>query len=1045
MLFECVTGQLPFDGLWLDVLTRKCERAAPRVSTLVSGVPEALEELVAQLLRRDVKERASAAHVLAWCEGRRRSRSSVRLAPRVAVPAIVLESRHAQLETLRRASERVRRLRPTAVFVRGASGVGKTVFVESVLGALERGPAPFVVLRGRCVEHETVLYRVFDRVIDDLARFLRGLPADERVVDVPVPNLLRLFPVLSRVPGLEAGSKESIEGSSTLAGDARRLAIEEFTRLLHEVAKRHFIAIHLDNVELGDRDSVALLTALLDGPGRPPLLLICSYRDDGGSCGEIVAAIRARLAAPQGGGVELALGELPRLDMIRLARRGLASSRFSGDSCAAAIADSCGGSPLLIEQLARLVTRYELRLEARVTREGASALSWRAVLEPMLEELPSTARAVFETIVVDRTPSSLALIMHAAAVPTRGHEELDALVRAQLVCSRERGEFVIVGVLHDRLRRAALALMSEARRRVLHRALASAHFEHKHGRSGKGARHLVELGERARAAEPFADAGYQALQALAFDRAVRMYTLALRCTPDDRGLRIHLAEALAFADRPSDAGRQFLRSARASQLARRISLTARGIEQLIYGGELEVAMKALRGLLVELGAVYPETHARASALLVLELERLTGHSLRFREHNPCELSSRLLAELDAYCRIGKALLPLDPARGGYLLVRGTLTGLLIGEPQRVAQGLALVGLLVTSESSRRALRFLDRAEALAVEISDRYARSLVSLARAALAHQEARWLDALGHYDAAERRLEAEPQTTAWDRAMISAGQRATSAAMGELSALHERGAGRPLMMTRYDRLRSAFGECMRLLAEDRPDEARAHVMALARIDPDDELTRALVFPLLTRCDLYTGQVREDWSAFLWMFTAHRDDARTGVRDYRVDLTLIRGALARSALARALTVQARREQLLEIVGAVIRAFTRDDSAAHKGEVALLQAGLFMLEGDKSAAVSGLRAAALHFLRAGMELHLASTLRCLGELLGDDEGAALSAQSELFFAREGVRDAARWTRMCAPTFLLRRSSAEVSRASPRARAARGVSGAVELQS
>ena len=68
MIFQAVTGTLPFTGNnIIDLLVRKQTHEPPRMSALVSGVPEELDTLVHGLLARDPKERAAATEILAWC------------------------------------------------------------------------------------------------------------------------------------------------------------------------------------------------------------------------------------------------------------------------------------------------------------------------------------------------------------------------------------------------------------------------------------------------------------------------------------------------------------------------------------------------------------------------------------------------------------------------------------------------------------------------------------------------------------------------------------------------------------------------------------------------------------------------------------------------------------------------------------------------------------------------------------------------------------------------------------------------------------------
>ncbi len=702
----------------------------------------------------------------------------------------------------------------------------------------------------------------------------------------------------------------------------------------------------------------------------------------------------------------------------------------------------------LLEQVQRRVSarRPERRERLRIRLSAmppAPPRSYRfatrpAVMRPLAPEPAIIELTDDEIIVVDAAPAAHLLawcdgsrrssfasspacapVVRPPALALESREQqlealhVDSLQALNPVRADERGEQLSLTIAHPLLRTSARALLPEQRGHAHHTALAQAHFEHKDGREEAGARHLVALGRLDRAAEPFANAGYEALSALAFDRAALMYAEAVRCSPHDRVPRIRLAEALALAGHATESGRHFLMVARVSKKARRVELITRGVEQLIYGGELVAASKTLRGLLAELGVEYPESDARAAQLLELELERLSAHSLEYREHNSFELGSQLLAELALFRTVGKALLPVDPARGGYLIVRGALTALLSGEPRSIAYTLALVGLLLSGDNASLARRFLGRAERVASEVCDRYAQGLTSLARGALAYHEASWLEALGQYDNARELLRAQPQTTRWDRSMIDAGQRATLAASAEIQALNQERGELTHAANLHDRLRHGYAEVTRLLARDRPDEARAHIDGLLAREPEATRERAVALTgsLTMLCDLYVGQVREDWSELCML--ALQEESHTGIRDFRLDLVTTRVLLGRVALVRAVREHPSRARLLRLVSAVVSALETNGAPALQGEAALLRAGQRNLGGDIVGAIEHLRDAAQRFLEAGAELHLACAWRRLGGLLGNAEGDALIERAERVFAREGVHNTRRWVQLNTP--------------------------------
>jgi eukaryotic-like serine/threonine-protein kinase len=61
MLFEALTGSLPFAGSGEEVVLRKRTVSAPRASQLVAAVPPDLDDWTARLLRTDPSQRQPAA------------------------------------------------------------------------------------------------------------------------------------------------------------------------------------------------------------------------------------------------------------------------------------------------------------------------------------------------------------------------------------------------------------------------------------------------------------------------------------------------------------------------------------------------------------------------------------------------------------------------------------------------------------------------------------------------------------------------------------------------------------------------------------------------------------------------------------------------------------------------------------------------------------------------------------------------------------------------------------------------------------------------
>lgn len=71
VLFEALSGELPFAGSGREIFVRKNTVSAPRLGLLVKNLPDEFDELVAKLLDRRPSARPSAKMLIDWLEGGR--------------------------------------------------------------------------------------------------------------------------------------------------------------------------------------------------------------------------------------------------------------------------------------------------------------------------------------------------------------------------------------------------------------------------------------------------------------------------------------------------------------------------------------------------------------------------------------------------------------------------------------------------------------------------------------------------------------------------------------------------------------------------------------------------------------------------------------------------------------------------------------------------------------------------------------------------------------------------------------------------------------
>jgi hypothetical protein len=157
------------------------------------------------------------------------------------------------------------------VHVHGASGIGKSELVRRVLRRAEAA-GDALVLRGRCHDRESVPYKAFDTIVDALSTVVRGLPSEERRPLVPVDGgaLVRLFPVLARIPELAVTSTPDLEPQ-----ELRQRAFDALRELFVRLARIRRVVVWIDDLQWADLDSSALLQRIARPPEPPQLALCC--------------------------------------------------------------------------------------------------------------------------------------------------------------------------------------------------------------------------------------------------------------------------------------------------------------------------------------------------------------------------------------------------------------------------------------------------------------------------------------------------------------------------------------------------------------------------------------------------------------------------------------------------------------------------------------------------------------------------------------------------------------------------------------------------
>jgi len=706
VLFEAMTGRLPFEGKPLEVLLNKQRSEAPSPRALQPTLPEDLDALCRDLLQFDPSRRPTEPHILARLGlepagvPARASASSHSLAP-------LFVGRAHELGELHRAFEAARAGAASALLVRGESGVGKSALVRHFAETVGQVGGTFV-LAGRCYERESVPFKAVDDVMDALSSELRRMPEAEAATVLPLhaAPLSQVFPVLRRVRAFAAAPRQAVELDPQ---EMRTRVFGAVRELLTRLVQRRPVILVIDDLQWADADSLSLLSAVLRQPDAPAILLLGTERRDS-----------ARDLATLPGARALDLGCLPPDEAWELAQRLLGP----GDerSGAAAIAREAGGHPLFIDELVR-----HAQGSGATTQLHLDDALWQRVCT--LEE---SARRLLEVLAVAGSPIVHDCVAAAARLPaaelarTAGHLRVANLVRGRSASSET------LEVYHDRIREAVTARLTPDRVREHHHALALA-LETR-GDSEALAFHWLGAGDPERALAHTLAAGDHAMSLCAFDRASRHYQAAVAIRPPgSQPLRARLARALGSAGRGKAAAAAYLEAVDGAQVAEALELRRRAAEELLRGGWIDEGLKTLEPVLRSIGMRLPASRVATIAAVVALRARIRLRGLGFVQRDESQVSGEELRRIDTCWSIASVIAYVDPFLGAYFNAHLLLRSLRAGEPYRVVRALTVeagYASIPGTRSGLRPARIMGMARELATQVQNPHARGLIATVEA---------------------------------------------------------------------------------------------------------------------------------------------------------------------------------------------------------------------------------------------------------------------------------------------------------------------------
>ncbi len=478
LMFEALTGGRP----WASGVSyrAKVDVAPPRVNQFAPGTAEPISHLVARLLLPDPALRPTFTEIIAVLGGQADA-----VTAQSSGQGGVLIGRHDERQRLRALAAQGKQ-KPTSIFIRGRSGVGKTVLIAEFLQELER--TGWLVLHGRCYEQEIVPYKTVDKLVDSLTTELeRHRDWVDELKPSDVAALTRAFPVLRAVFAVTEAQQRN---SGDDPADLQRRAIRALTEVFQRLAKKVPLAVCVDDLQWGDQVGAQVLMRL-SVPGGPPALVIGGFRTED-SASPTIRELGELFRRETGHSADvMSLEPLSAKESAELAQVMAAEAGIKDPALVTWALTESEGQPFFLHELL-----YAAAQNPEIAKPNLGQ-GLQDVVANRIAALAPEIRQLLEVVCLAGSVVPLEVATHASGVQhsARLYQQLRA---AHFIRTTRRENKEFVDTYHDKFREVVSARLEPGRAQVVHASLVHAWLKE----SEQGPGRLFALANHARLAGP---------------------------------------------------------------------------------------------------------------------------------------------------------------------------------------------------------------------------------------------------------------------------------------------------------------------------------------------------------------------------------------------------------------------------------------------------------------------------------------------------------------------------------------------------------------
>jgi tetratricopeptide (TPR) repeat protein len=709
---------------------------------------------------------------------------------------------------------------------------------------------------------------------------------------------------------------------------------------------------------------------------------------------------------------------LPSEQARELARVLIGRMSPASAPSAETIADESGGHPLFIDELVR---------HATMVGEAPGPLRLDEALWARISRLEPEVRRLLNLVALAGAPIDLASVARAEGSDFGDLAKRVALLRiANLVRTGGSRGFDTIEPYHDWVRAAMLGRLDADTQRTGHERLAMALEGGNKLDPESLMNHWRGAGVPLRAARYAGLAAEQAASALAFDRAARLFRIALELLPttaaERRQLEARLGDALANAGRGAEAADAYLRAVPGANAAEALDLQRRAAEQRLRSGHIDGGLAILRSVLTRVGMTLPRTPRSALAALLVRRARIWARGLKYRERDASQVSQEALTRIDICWSAAQGLAMVDTIRGAGFQAQNLLLALDAGEPYRVARALTMEAAFLATEGGpgkERVDRLWPVADQLARRIDHPHALALAAMVAGNASYFRGEWRSARERCDQAETIFRDRCTNVSWEINTAHTFALWSLLWMGDVrefsrrvtvlvSEAQER--GDLFATTAFRTARAQYG----FPAADDPAGGRREVE-----DAMGRWSHELGFQLphwwemfaLGNLDLYEGGDAA--------YRRHQRSQRALAQSMLLRIQVLRlesqHARARGVLAAAVALPSRRAELLAEAEAIAARILKERMPWSDALATLVNAAIAHGRGRIDQSVTLLSDASTALDACDMKLIAALARHRRGAIVGGDEGRALIAAADAMMRAQKIVNPSRMAAMLTPGF------------------------------